>query len=62
MVTYAPYIKAETTPLPGPGRYKVTVTATSDAPLGRSTVPVAVWTDVPKAESLTLTLTAAQGS
>src|SRR4051812_6079250 len=35
VIPNAPYIKAETTPLPGQGRYKLTVTATADTPLGR---------------------------
>jgi hypothetical protein len=48
VVPYATFIKAATTPLPGQGRYKLTLTATPDAPMGRTTVPVDVWTDVDK--------------
>jgi hypothetical protein len=61
VIPYAPYIKAETTPLHGQGRYKLTVTAMPDAPLGRSTVPVVVWTDVEKAGSLTFIVAVERG-
>jgi hypothetical protein len=61
VLTYAPYIKAETTALPGQGRYKLTVTATPDAPLGRSTAAVVVWTDLPKEPSMTFSITVNRG-
>lgn len=61
VIPYATYIKVETTPLPGQGRYKLTVTAMPDAPLGRSTVPVVVWTDVEKAGTLTLIVAVERG-
>jgi hypothetical protein len=51
-----PYLKAELTPLPGEGRYQVLVTATPEAPMGRSPSPVLVQTDLPKAGNVTLTL------
>jgi hypothetical protein len=52
----APYLKAEAAPLPGVGRWKLTVTATPDCPLGHSTIPVIVRTDVEKSGLLTLTV------
>src|SRR5262249_43501933 len=61
VIPNAPYLKAEIRPLPGQGRYQLTVTATPDAPLGRSTVPVAVWTDLEKANTLTLIVTVDRG-
>jgi Protein of unknown function (DUF1573) len=61
VIPYAPYIKAETTPLSGQGRYKLTVTAMPDAPLGRSTVPVVVWTDLEKAGIVTFVITVERG-
>jgi Protein of unknown function (DUF1573) len=61
VIPYAAYIKAETTPLPGQGRYKLTVTAMPDAPPGRSTVPVVVWTDVEKGGILTFIITVERG-
>jgi hypothetical protein len=61
VVPYAPYIKAETIPLPGQGRYRLTIIATPDAPLGRSTAAVAVWTDVEKGGTLTFVLTVDRG-
>jgi hypothetical protein len=54
VVTNAPYLKAETAALPGEGRYKVSLTASTDAPMGRSTVPVVVQTDLEKSPNLTL--------
>jgi len=45
VVTNAPYLKAETTALPGKGRYKLAVTATTDTPMGHSILPVVVRTD-----------------
>jgi len=61
VIPYASYLKAETTPLPGQGRYRLTVTASPDAPLGRSTAAVAVWTDVEKGGSLTFVITVDRG-
>ena len=51
-----PYLKAEAKPLSGPGRYEITVTATPEAPMGRSPSPILVKTDMPKGADLTLTL------
>jgi uncharacterized protein DUF1573 len=50
----ATFLKVETTALPGEGRYKLAITATTDAPMGRSTVPVVVQTDQEKSPNLTL--------
>jgi hypothetical protein len=61
VIPYAPYVKAETTPLPGPGHYKLTVTAMPDAPLGRSKVAVVVWTDLQQGGALTFILTVDRG-
>jgi hypothetical protein len=61
VIPNAQFVNAETTPLPGQGRYKLTVTALPDAPLGRSTVPVVVWTDVAKGGILTFVLTVDRG-
>jgi hypothetical protein len=61
VIPNAQYVNAETTPLPGKGRYKLTVTALPNAPLGRSTVPVVVWTDVEKDSILTFVLTVDRG-
>lgn len=61
VIPYAPYIRAETTPLPGQGRYQLTVTAMPDAPLGRSTVPVVVWTDLEKGGIVTFVITVERG-
>jgi hypothetical protein len=61
VIASAAFIKAETTPLPGQGRYKLTVTATPDAPLGRTAVPVAVWTDMDKAQTMTFVITVDRG-
>jgi len=61
VIANAPYLKAEATPLPGGGRYKLTVTVSPDAPLGRSMAPVAVWTDLEKCPSLTLVVTVDRG-
>jgi hypothetical protein len=61
VIPYASYIKAETTPIPGQGRYKLTVTAMPDAPLGRSTVPVVVWTDLEKGGILTFIVAVERG-
>jgi Protein of unknown function (DUF1573) len=61
VIPNAPYLKAETTPLSGEGRYKLTVTATPDAPLGRSTVPVVVRTDLEKGGTLTFIVTVDRG-
>jgi hypothetical protein len=55
------YITAQTTPLPGQGRFKVTVTANADAPYGRTTVPVVVRTDLVKGGMLMLVLTVDRG-
>jgi hypothetical protein len=55
-VTTQPYLQTELIALQGQGRYKLRVTATPDTPLGRSSIPVIVRTDLPKADSLTLTL------
>src|SRR5438552_559344 len=48
VIPNAPYITAQTTPLPGEGRFKVAVTATADTPYGRNSVPVVVRTDMEK--------------
>jgi hypothetical protein len=61
VIPNAAYIKAETTPLPGQGRYRLTVTALPEAPLGRSTVSVVVWTDVAKGGILTFFVTVHRG-
>jgi hypothetical protein len=61
VIPNAPYIDARTTPLPGQGRYKLTVTATPAAPLGRSNVAVTVWTDVEKGAVLTFFITVDRG-
>jgi hypothetical protein len=57
----AAYLKTELTPLPGDGRYKLTVTATTDTPLGRSPTPILVKTDLPKGGDLTLTVIVDRG-
>jgi hypothetical protein len=57
----APYLKAEAAPLPGVGRYRLTVTTTPDTPMGRSVVPVVVQTDLPTASLVTLYLTVDRG-
>jgi hypothetical protein len=51
-----PYLKAQMKPLSGEGRYEITVTASPDAPMGRSPSPILVTTDMPKVSNLTLTL------
>jgi hypothetical protein len=61
IIPNAPYLTAEATPLRGEGRYKLTVTATTDAPFGRTTVPLVVQTDLEKAGMLTLVLTVDRG-
>jgi len=61
VIPYAPYLKAETTPLPGPGRYDLTVTAMPDAPLGRSKAAVVVWTDLQQGGALTFIFTVDRG-
>jgi hypothetical protein len=61
VVANAPYIKAESTPLPGEGRYKVTVTATTDTPAGRNVIPVTVQTDLPKGAMRMLMVTVDRG-
>jgi hypothetical protein len=61
VIPNAPYLKADTAPLPGQGRYKLTVTATTDAPVGRSTVPVVVKTDLEKGGMVTLIVTVDRG-
>ena len=57
----APYLKTELTPLPGDGRYKLTVTATAEAPFGRSPTPILVKTDLPKGGDLSLTVIVDRG-
>jgi len=57
----ASYIKARLDPLPGEGRFKLTVTATMDTPYGRSQVPIGVRTDLEKAGTLYLTLIVDRG-
>ena len=61
VIPNAPYIKTETTPLPGEGRFKVVITATADTPYGRSSVPVVVRTDLEKGGMLMLVLTVDHG-
>jgi len=61
VIPNAPYLRAEATPLSGEGRYKVTVTATTDTPPGRNVVPVVVKTDMPTAGMLTLIVTVDRG-
>jgi len=61
VIPYAPYLKAEITPLPGQGRYKLTVTATMDAPLGSSKAAVVVWTDLQQGGALTFIITVDRG-
>src|SRR5207237_5170099 len=48
-------------PLPGQGRYKVTVTASANTPMGRTVIPVLVKTDLQKGGALTLVLTVDRG-
>jgi hypothetical protein len=57
----APFAKAETVPLPGEGRYKLTVTASTETPLGRSAVPVIVQTDLASTPRLTLMVNVERG-
>ncbi len=61
VVTNAPYLKAETTALPGKGHYKLTVTATTDTPMGHSILPVVVRTDLKKSPNLTLIVNVERG-
>jgi hypothetical protein len=61
VVPNAAYIDAEATLLPGQGRYKLTITAKPDAPLGRSNGSVVVWTDVEKSGMLTFFITVDRG-
>src|SRR5438876_10047337 len=61
IIPNASYLTAEATPLRGEGRYKLTVTASPEAPYGRTTVPLVVKTDVEKAGMLTLVLTVDRG-
>jgi hypothetical protein len=61
VIPNANFVNAETTPLPGQGRYKLTVTAMPDAPLGRSSVPVVVWTDMNQGGTLTFFITVDRG-
>jgi len=61
VIPNAPYITAQTTPLPGQGRFKVAVTASVDAPYGRSSVPLVVRTDLEKGGMLMLMLTVDRG-
>lgn len=61
VLSYAPYLKAETTPLPGRGRYQLTITALPDAPLGRSNAAVVVWTDMQEGGALTFVITVDRG-
>jgi hypothetical protein len=61
VIPYAPYIKADATALPGPGHYKLTITAMPDAPLGRSKVAVVVWTDLQQGGALTFIITVDRG-
>lgn len=57
----ARFLRAEATPLPGEGRYKLTVTALPEAPMGRSVVPLVVKTDLPKGGTVSLILTVDRG-
>ncbi len=57
----APYLKTEVSPLPGAGRYQLTVTATTDTPMGRSPTPILVKTDLPKAGDVVLTVIVDRG-
>jgi uncharacterized protein DUF1573 len=61
VVTDAPYLRAETTPLPGKGRYKITVTATTETPLGHSILTAVVRTDLEKAPTPTLIVQVERG-
>jgi hypothetical protein len=61
VIPYAPYLKAEATPLPGQGRYRLTVTAMPDAPLGSSKAAVVVWTDLQQGGALTFFITVDRG-
>jgi hypothetical protein len=56
VVATQPYLKTSLTALPGGSAYRIAITATADTPLGRTTAPVVVRTDVPKAENQTLVL------
>jgi hypothetical protein len=55
------YLQTELTPLPGDGRYRLTVTATTDTPMGRSPTPILVKTDLPKSGDLVLTVIVDRG-
>jgi hypothetical protein len=55
------YLKTELAPLPGDGRYKLTVTASTEAPLGRSPTAIMVKTDLPKGGDLALTVIVDRG-
>jgi hypothetical protein len=55
------FVNAAATPLPGSGRYQLTITALPDAPLGCTMVPVQVWTDVPHDEALTFDIMVERG-
>lgn len=57
----ASFLKTDLTPLPGEGRYKLTVTASADVPFGRSPTPILIKTDLPKAGDLTLTMIVDRG-
>src|SRR6266567_945678 len=61
VIPNAPYLKAAAIPLPGEGRYKLTVTATTDTPMGRQMVPLVVRTDLQKGGMLTFLLTVDRG-
>jgi Protein of unknown function (DUF1573) len=57
----APYLKTDLAPLSGDGRYRLTVTATTDTPMGRSPTPILVKTDLPKGGDLVLTVIVDRG-
>jgi hypothetical protein len=57
----AAYVTARATPLPGQGRYRLTVTVSPEAPVGRRAVHLAVRTDSEKVGTLKLTLMIERG-
>jgi hypothetical protein len=61
VVTSQPYLKTQVTPLAGGNRYQLVVTATPDTPMGRTTVPVVVKTDLPGPGTRTITLILERG-
>ncbi len=61
VISSTPFLKTDLRPLPEPGRYQLTVTATMETPMGRSPTPILVKTDVERAETVTITLIVDRG-